>query len=50
MNTKLTIKPIRSVTKWNASDITEIDPDIYPPINSPAININEINITIINLQ
>lgn len=41
---------MRSVTKWNASAMTDMDPEMYPPTNSAAIKTNEIAITMYSLQ
>ena len=45
-----TKNPNRSVTKWKASLITEIEFEIYPPTNYPVINTKEIRITITNFR
>jgi len=50
MNAYEIMNPIKSVTRWKASLITEIDLEIYPPINYPAIKTKEIIITINNFE
>lgn len=45
MNTNDTTNPSKSVTRWNASLITDMEPEMMPPTNSPAMKINDIMIT-----
>lgn len=45
---KLTTKPNKSVTKWKASLMTEIECERYPPTNYPVIKTKDMMITIIS--
>lgn len=44
------MNPTKSVSKWTESLMTEIDPEMIPPIASTAIKITEIMMTIISLR
>ena len=50
MKKKLIPKPIKSVTRCKASEMTAMEPEMYPPTNSPAIKTKEIAMTMYNLQ
>lgn len=48
MNTNAKIKPTKSVKRCIASLMTDIDPEIIPPIASPEIKTTDIIMTIMS--
>lgn len=48
MKTKETTKPNRSVTRWKASLMTEMECEMMPPMNSPAMKTKEMMMTMMS--